>query len=142
MGLPYSPFTPAMQSADPSTDAMGQLTPEQLHQYAQLGSLDDENAGLQEQLARARALRDHSLTMKNYNSVGSAALGGLADVINSIRGGAQEKDALARQQAIRGQQTQGREGFTQALINALRQRQQPASSPGDFSLPANGEGVG
>jgi transcription elongation GreA/GreB family factor len=142
-GLSYAAMMPAEQSADAGGSELDSLTPEQLQQLASLGSLDERGQQLQDQIARAQALRGQSLASQHQSPIG-AAMGSLADILNSGRANTMEQQAVEAQHANQGQQAAGRSAYMMALAKALRGHQtQPqfASAPGDFNLPANGEGV-
>jgi hypothetical protein len=134
MPLPASPLLadtqgPVHPNAQPqSMDMLAQMSPEQRQMYASLGALDDENQSVEGQLAQARAIRGHTF-QEPRTTVGAATMGGIADIINSIRAGSQEKQALERQQGIRDQQTHGRDAMMDAYVNALRGQQQPQAKP-------------
>ena len=92
------------------------LTPDQLQQLMQLGSLDEEGGQLQDQLAQAQALQ--SAPMTHHVSPFGAAFGGLAGAINSYRGAKEEKSLRARQQDISKQKQDARALYARALMGA------------------------
>jgi hypothetical protein len=120
----------------PSMDMLAQMSPDQRQMYASLGALDDENQSVEGQLAQARAIRGHTF-QEPRNTVGAATMGGIADIINSIRAGTQEKEALERQKGIRQEQTHGRDAMMDAYVNALRGQQAQAQQPSAPGRPSS-----
>lgn len=100
------------------------LTPEERMRFASMGALQDESGAMDDQIAQARLLRGHSVAAEHHSPIG-AALGSLADILNSGRANLQEQQAIQRQQGIRGEQTQGRDALMDAYVKALRQPPQP-----------------
>jgi hypothetical protein len=114
-----------------------------------LGSLDDRDNQLQQQLAQAHALRKSNMASQHSTGLGSA-LGGLGDIFNNVSGAIDEHNIEEGRKAIYDKQDKGRAALdqqNQALVKeqqardmemqklwtaALRQR---LGMPGDMSAP-------
>lgn len=115
---------------DPSqilqTDAgapLKRFSPEELMQIMRLGTQDDRQKMLDEQMAQAQALRKPG--PGGSISPAGASFGGLADLVNNISGMRKEKD-------LRGQQNAALDGQDQTMLmlaQALRGGGQPQGPP-------------
>jgi uncharacterized small protein (DUF1192 family) len=113
-------------------ELLSQLPPEALQQLLGLGTLDERDALLQQQMQQAEALRRGS--GKEYSTGAGAALGGLGDMVRAVRGRMMDKDATTKREELLGKKDAGRNAYVEAL---RRRPQQPAVMP-----PSQGQGQG
>jgi hypothetical protein len=106
-----------------SDDIFSQLSPEQLQQLMHLGTLNQRSDLLQQQMQQALALRKPS-GEKHVTGFG-AAVGGLADIGNSVIGQLRENKAREALDQNITEQEQGR--TTLANVWAKMQAQQAAA---------------
>jgi hypothetical protein len=89
------------------------LTPEQLQQLMQLGSMDEQDADLQQQLAQAQALgaptEQHALTPT------AAVLGGLGNIFKGLTAHRQEGDIRRKRDDLQRKKSEARQLFAQQL---------------------------
>lgn len=113
-------------------DFMQELSPEEAQKLINLGTLDERAALLQQQLARAEALRQpgprHSTPM-------GAAVGGIGDIFNAIQSAMQQRDIQRQQQELLGQKDAGRLSLARARAAALDRRRKAAM---ESAAPASG----
>jgi hypothetical protein len=88
----------------------GGMTPEQktafLESMIQTGGASEEDRLLQEQMAMAEALgTDHR---HKYQTMGGAALGGMADVIGAVRKRKAQNEAMDQRKDLLGKMGKGR----------------------------------
>lgn len=103
------------------------LPPEVLAELIGLGSLDDESAELQQQVAQAEALRQGG-GVQHTTPLG-AAFGAGADIINAINSRRQMEELRTKQADVRGRRESGRSKFADVLRN-MGQPQNVGVQPG------------
>ena len=101
---------------------LASLTPEQLQEIMGLGTVDARSDIVAQQLAQADALRNAQVG--NNMTPGGAALSGMGNLLDKVRGGLETQDLRAQQQGLLGQQDAGRMTYLQALRN----KQQPLAA--------------
>ena len=117
------------------------LTPEEQQQQQGLGTLDERGQLLDAQLAQARALQNQPTAQRG--TVGGAIGSGLAGVLDTVRGGLQERDVRGQQQALLGQKDAGRTAYAEALRRFIQQRrQQVPATAGMGEVPLLPPGMG
>lgn len=104
-----------------------ELTPEQRQLLMSLSTADDEGSALERQVAQAQALQHQSLASQHSSPIG-AAMGSVADVLNSGRGQLLEQQGLEKQRAL-VQRLQAGRGTYAGLAMARRPQAQPLSQP-------------
>jgi hypothetical protein len=114
---------------------LSRLTPEQLQQMMELGSLDEQGGLLHEQMAQAEALRKPS-GVQGYGAAGGL-FHGLADGINNISGAIRQKQLYGEQKDLLGKKTKGRSTLVELLRSGPTQPQQPNPSPGFMPMPGD-----
>lgn len=84
-------------------------------QMADLGLLDEQDAGYSQQIRQAQAMRQRP----RYQGADgmSAAIGGLGDIINTYGSQQREQQASEQQQALRANRSQTRQAGAQAFAN-------------------------
>lgn len=98
---------------DDLSSLLSQIPPEQLEQMLGLGTLDEEDALLAQQMEQAQALRKGS--GKQFSTPVGALLGGLGDVINSGMGAQQANQLMGQRKDLLGKKTSGRKAYVDAL---------------------------
>lgn len=101
----------------PSTEEdafRAKLTPEVLQRFMELGVLDEESADLDAQMEQALALQQGS--GQQHTTPGGAVMGGLADMLNGLRGSSDLKAAREAKAGIRDKKVKGRKSVWD-LIN-------------------------
>lgn len=96
-----------------------------LQQMVGMGTLDERQALLAQQLAQAEALRNRQGPQRT-TGVG-AALQGLGDVASNLAGTLQGRDVRGKMEDLLGKKDAGRQEFVRSLLRAqelLRQQQQ------------------
>lgn len=113
------------------------LSPEALQQLLGLGSIDSQDALLQDQLAQAQDFGKARGGNYAASPVG-AAFGALGDVVRGVGGGIQQHNLMGQRSALIDQQKQGRSAYAAAMAEALKKKfgGQPVggSMPGDAAL--------
>lgn len=107
---------------------MNQFSPEQLQQLIQLGTVDEQQQGFQEQLAQAEALRQHAMQQGQHRSPLAAGIGAIGNVVGGVRG---RLDSDAARKGIAdalSRKTAGRTAFANMLG-------QPQPQPGPAPMP-------
>lgn len=110
---------------------MQQMSPEELEQLISLGSVDDRQKALLQQMAQAEALGQ--MGGERYSTPLGAALGGIGDVARGFASQGRLKDLQAQQQDLLSQQDDGR-GLYVDILRRQQQGQQPVSPPIPFSF--------
>lgn len=110
------------------------MTPEQQAQLLGLGAIDEEQALLQQQMQMADQLRQGS--GQQFSTPLGAAFGGLGNAVGNIAGAAQQKGLMGEMEANVGRRTEGRQGFTDAMVRALREKR--ANAMGSLTSPGMG----
>lgn len=95
---------------------LSQMSPEELEQLLNLGTMDERGALLQQQMAQAEALRQPS--GRQYSTGLGAALGGIGDLTRQIAGTRQMDTLRQQQEALLGKKDAGRGLY----VDALRRR--------------------
>lgn len=120
---------PNAGQGDDLSALIGELSPEQLDQL--LGTGDDKAALLQQQMARAQALRS-PYQQGSSDSVPGELLGGLANGLMAMKRGHQEEATQAQQLQQADQTAQNQK----LLLMLLRQKGSSAGPQmGDYSIP-------
>jgi hypothetical protein len=130
-------------------DLLQQMDPEELKQLLGLGTLDERDELLQQQMLQAQALGQPNRTQ--HSTALGAALGGLGNVAGAIGGGIGNAQSMAGREALLGQKDAGRNLY----LDALRRRSPPGGAsagrsalqgfgagPTDDELAAMGGGMG
>lgn len=99
---------------------MSSLPPEALQKMLGLGTVDDQQALLQQQMAMAEALRQPD--QRNYGSVGGNIGAGIGNALGAFAGGMQQRDLMGQQRGLIDQRQGGREAYAKALADALKGR--------------------
>lgn len=104
----------------PAPDPLASMSPEQIAQYAGMGSLDDRMGLAQQQQARADALREYEAP--RMMTPGGAIGAGIGDLAREVGGGIGGMRAQDKMQGILGQQDAGRKSYMEALAELLRDK--------------------
>lgn len=99
-------------------DPLASMSPEQIAQYAGMGSLDDRMGLAQQQQARADALRNYEAPA--MGTPGGAIGAGLGDLFREVGGGIGAMRAGNQMQDVLGKQDAGRKSYMEALAALLR----------------------
>lgn len=99
-------------------DLLNQLTPEELHQLMGLSTAEDEKGLMDEQMARAMALRGHPV---QHSTGMGGALGALGDALNAGMSGYRENQVEQNQKALMAKRLAGRN----LLADILRRKPTP-----------------
>jgi hypothetical protein len=99
-------------------DPLASMSPEQIAQYAGMGSLDDRAGLAQQQQARADALRNYEAPA--MLTPGGAIGAGVGDLAREIGGGVGGMRAQGQMQDVLGKQDAGRQSYMEALAALLR----------------------
>lgn len=83
-------------------------------ELAELSTFPDESEQLEKQIAQAQLLKSGAHA-QHYNTAGGAALGGLAGLIDTVRGQTNENRLMGRQADIRQFQQRARGDYGHAL---------------------------
>jgi hypothetical protein len=116
---------------------LASLSPEEQEQLLGMGTLDERQAMLEQQMAQAQALRQPS-DSRHVTGLG-AALGGLTDGLRYVQGTREMEALRAQQEGLLGKKDAGRGLFA----DVLRRKQAGASaapaevplSPFSFTSP-------
>lgn len=114
------------------------LSPDELEQLLGMGTLDERGALLQQQQAQAEALRQKPGMAMGHVSPWGAALAGLGDVANQVRGGVQGQAAGQGLESLLGKKDAGRGAF----VEALRRRKGVPAGAGMGDMGAGAFGLG
>ncbi len=121
---------------------INELTDEQIEQLIALGVVPDELEESETQLTRAHALQDvpnaAGTNVRNGIYVASNPLEHFGVGMQRYKGIQREKEALARADALRRQQTEGRLSYLRAL-QAAGQRTGPSNTGGAAPMPGFNE---
>lgn len=94
--------------------ALAQMDPAVLDELMRLGTLDERNALLEQQIAQAQALRQPD-NAQHYSALGGV-LGGLNSAIGNIYGTYKTEKAAAEQQNLLKQKDAGRGLYVQEMM--------------------------
>jgi hypothetical protein len=89
------------------------LTQEQLQQLMQLGSMDEQDADLQQQLAQAQALG--APTEEHHLTPAAAALGGLGNLFRGLSSHRKEGDIRRQRDDLQRKKSEARQLFAQQM---------------------------
>ncbi len=121
------------------------LSPEEIQQLMGMGSLDEQGAQLDQQMAQAQALRQPS--GENYSTATGAIAGGIGDTIRAIGGALQTRKIREQQKALTGKKDAGRSLYANTIagrnvdMNGLgglqpaTAPQGPGMDPSELALP-------
>jgi hypothetical protein len=118
---PLQPQGQPMQVQAPDPDA------ELRRLLGGLGGYDAQSEQLQQQMARAQALRQG--TGQHHSTGIGAALGGLGDVVRAYQGGQMGLDAQAKVQALQGNRDKARSTYDTTVNQALAFQPDAAATP-------------
>ncbi|AAK94390.1 hypothetical protein Mx8p55 [Myxococcus phage Mx8] len=109
-----------------------QMTPEELEQLIGLGTLDERQGLLDQQMAMAQALQQPS--GKQSSTGWGAALGGLGDVVRGFQGQHKLQQAQAGMEDLLAQKDAGRLLYTDAIRRRPQQPTQDVTPAIPFSF--------
>lgn len=95
-------------------DLLNSLPPEVLEQLIGLGTLDEQQALLEQQMQQAQALRGSGMAQGHRTGVG-AGLAGLGDVLNGVRGGLDAQRLQGEMGGLLEQKKKGRSVYADLL---------------------------
>lgn len=120
---------------------LASLTPERRAQNAEMGTLDERGQILEEQLALAQGLQSRPTAQRG--TLGGTIGSGLGGIVDAIRGGLQERDLRAQQQALLRRKDEGRRAYQDDLSRfTLQQKQRVAPGMGAADVPLLPPGMG
>ncbi len=91
-----------------------QLTPEQIQQLLQLGTMDEQDQAIMEQLRAAQALQQSQ--SGGHRTALAAGIGGLGDAFRAFGGTMKERQARAQRSELLDKKRAGRELFAKLLF--------------------------